>query len=111
MTFLTEIEDINRFKSTDHLASFVGLIPKYHSSGEREITGEITFRGLTTLKQVLVESSWIAARIDPALSLAFNTYVKRMPPNKAIIRIARKLLNRIYYVLKNDRVYIKGIVK
>lgn len=111
MTFLTEIEDINRFKSTDHLASFVGLIPKYHSSGEREITGEITFRGLTTLKQVLVESSWIAARIDPALSLAFNTYVKRMPPNKAIIRIARKLLNRIYYVLKNDRAYVTGIVK
>jgi transposase len=111
MTFLTEIEDINRFKTTDHLASFVGLIPKYHSSGEKEITGEITFRGLSCLKQVLVESSWIAARIDPALSLAFHTYIKRMPPNKAIIRIARKLLNRIYYVLKNDRIYVSGIVK
>jgi transposase len=111
MTFLTEIEDINRFKDTDHLASFVGLIPKYHSSGERESTGEITFRGLGCLKQVLVESSWIAARIDPALSLAFHNYIKRMPPNKAIIRIARKLLNRIYYVLKNDRIYVAGIVK
>jgi hypothetical protein len=34
-----------------------------------------------------------------------------MEPNKAIIRIARKLLNRIYYVLKNKKEYDKNVIK
>ena len=38
----------------------------------------------------------------PVLSLCFHNLTKRMQPNKAIIRIERKLLNRIYYVLKNE---------
>ena len=111
ITFITQIEDIKRFKTTDQLASYVGLIPQNHSSGEKELTGEITFRGLSDLKQVLIESSWIAARIDPALSLSYNRYIKRMHPNKAIVRIARKLLNRIYFVLKNKQNYVPGIAK
>jgi len=40
MTFLTEIEDINRFSSTDHFASFIGLVPSCHSSGEKENNGD-----------------------------------------------------------------------
>ena len=32
-----------------------------------------------------------------------------MQTNKAIIRMARKLLNRIYYVLKNEKSYTCGI--
>jgi hypothetical protein len=33
-----------------------------------------------------------------------------MDKNKAIVRIARKLLNRIAYVLKNEVPYKNGIV-
>ena len=70
----------------------------------------MTFRGQKILKSMLVESAWVAVRIDTALSLSYNTYIKRMQPNKAIIRIARKLLNRMYYTLKNKRPYQTGIV-
>jgi transposase len=107
---MTHIETIDRFKNTDYLASYVGLIPNSHSSGESENKGEMTFRGQNHLKAILVESSWVAVRVDPALSLSYNTYIHRMQPNKAIIRIARKLLNRIYYVLKNQREYVCGVV-
>jgi transposase len=111
MTFLTEIETIERFENTDHFAGYVGLIPNRHDSGDVKKDGEMTARGQSKLKKSLVESAWIAVRIDPALSLAFNKYVKRMEPNKAIIRIARKLLNRIYVVLKNKTEYVTGVVK
>lgn len=111
ITILTEVGDILRFKNTDHLAGFVGLIPMSHSSGEKESKGEISFRGQKVLKSILVESSWIASRKDPALSLSYNTYARRMEANKAIIRIARKLLNRIYSVLKNQRKYEFCVVK
>lgn len=110
ITLLTEIVDISRFKNTDDLASFVGLIPGRHSSGEKERNTEMTFRGHSFIKRSLIESSWIAAGRDPALNIAYHKYVKRMDANKAIIRIARKMLNRIYYTLKQQREYVKGVV-
>ena len=39
---------------------------------------------------MIVESSWIAIRNDPALMLAYQKLIIRMKPNKAIIRIAKK---------------------
>lgn len=109
ITLLTQLEDIRRFKNTDTLASYVGLVPNSYSSGERENTGEITFRGQKILKRILVECSWMTIRCDTALSTCYNAYCRRMQANKAIIRIARKLLNRIFYVLKNEKAYARGI--
>lgn len=111
ITFLVEIENIERFENTDHFAGFVGLVPNRHSSGPKTNDGEMTFRGQKTLKSLLVESSWIAARTDPALMMSYLGYVKRMEPNKAVVRIARKVLNRMYFVLKNKLEYVPGIVK
>jgi transposase len=111
MTLLTEMETVERFKDTDHFASFVGLIPNRHNSGNVKSVGEMTFRGQSTLKKTIIESAWIAARKDPALYMAYNKYVQRMNPNNAIIRIARKLLNRIFFVLKNKQAYVIGVVK
>lgn len=111
MTFLTEIGDINRFLCTDKLAGYVGIIPSCHSSGEKDNKGKMTFRGQDSLLKNLIESAWTAARIDPALNLNFSKYCRTMEPNKAIIRITRKLLNRIYYVLKNKQEYVCCVVK
>ena len=105
MTILVEIEDIHRFSNSEKLASFVGLIPTSFSSGEKEVIGNITSRGNGILKRTIIESAWVTARLDPALMHCYNDYRTRMEPNKAIIKIARKLLNRIRYVLINKRQY------
>jgi transposase len=110
MTILTEMETIERFKDTDHLAGYVGLVPTRSNSGETSKEGEMTFRGQGKLKKCLIESAWVAARTDPALSLVYSKLIFRMEANKAIVRIARKLLNRIYRVLKNKEEYVKGVV-
>lgn len=111
MHLLTEMETVERFEDTDHFAAYLGLVPDRHNSGEVKNDGEMTFRGQAILKKCIIESSWIAARKDPALSLAYSKYVVRMKPNKAIVRIARKLLNRIYFVLKNKKEYVVCTVK
>jgi len=111
MTFLTEIEDINRFSSTDHFASYIGLVPSCHSSGEKENNGDITSRAKKILRDLIIECAWSASRKDPALHMIFCKLCKKMEPNKALIRIARKLLNRIYYVLKTKTEYVYGVVK
>lgn len=111
MTLLTELETINRFESMDTLCGFIGLVPSTNSSGDNDIVGDITRRGHIVLRSAIIESAWVAARLDPALSKSYNDYCKRMAPNKAIIRIAKKLLSRIRYVLKNKKPYVCSIVK
>jgi transposase len=108
MTLLTEIEDINRFPSEQRFASYVGLIPMTNSSGEKQKTGDITYRAHRELRSLLIENSWIAVRRDPALLMAFQILLQRMEANKAIIRIAKKLANRIYAILKYDKIYEMG---
>jgi transposase len=66
MFILTEVEDINRFPNAERFASFIGLIPMTHSSGEKEKVGEITFRSHDYLRSTFVESAWVAIRHDPA---------------------------------------------
>lgn len=111
MLIVVELEDVCRFKSLDQLCSYVGLIPSTNSSGDKEIVGEITSRGHNRLRTAIVETTWVAVKNDPALLMAYSKLCKRMEPNKAIIRIAKKLLNRIRYVLKNQNEYVKAVVK
>lgn len=104
-TLYTEIIDINRFENLDKLASFVGLVPTSHSSGEHEQHGGITHRHNPYLRYLIIEASWIAVRTDPSMLKAFTDLTKRMKKNAAIVRIARKLLNRIRFVWKNETQY------
>jgi len=105
MTILTELELIDRFSTLDKLCSYIGLVPSTRSSGEKERSGDITPRGHDTLRTALIESSWIAIRNDPSLMKSFVVYRSRMEQNKAIIRIAKKLLSRIRFVLHNNEPY------
>lgn len=105
MKLLTELETIDRFSSLDKLACYIGLVPSTYSSGARELTRGVTPRGHHVLRSTLIESAWVAIKKDPAL---MNKYIKlkaRMHPNKAIINIAKRLLSRIIYVLRNKKEY------
>ena len=111
MIVLLELGEINRFPSLDHMCTYVGLVPDVRGSGEKEYVGGMTTRGHSYLRWLLVEASWVAVRKDPAMMEAFNEYCKRMKKSKAIIRIARKLLNRIRYVLKNEAEYVPCVIE
>lgn len=111
MTILTELETIDRFNNLDKLCSYIGFVPSTNSSGEESKTGEITPRGHSILRSALIESSWRAIHNDPALLKSYHDYCQRMDGNKAIVRIAKKLLSRIKYVLKNKQPYVRSLVR
>jgi len=110
MSLYTEIVDINRFSRFEHLCSFVGLVPSIYSSGETEYSRGISFRHNKFLRPILVEAAWTAVKKDPALTLRFNELIKQMPKQKAIIRIAKKLLRRIRHVWINQDSYVEALV-
>jgi transposase len=107
----TEIIDINRFGCFDELNNYVGLSPATWSTGAKEKTLGLNQRHNTHLREDLIESAWIAVRQDTALSMAYVKLIKRMKPQEAIIRIAKKLLSRIRYVWQNETDYVFAIVE
>lgn len=111
IAYYTELMNVFRFRNLDHLSSYVGLIPSVSSSGDRDSNRGLTYRRNTYLRHLIVEAAWIAIRKDPALLQSYNQLIKRMTKQDAIIRIARKLLNRIRYVWKNQRPYVYAVVK
>lgn len=107
-TFFAEIMDINRFSNQDKLTSYVGLIPSIKSSGERIRVRGLNKRQNKLLKKRLIESAWVAIKHDPALTSCYLEYLKRMSSQEAIIRIARKLLNRMRSIWIKQEAYQKG---
>jgi transposase len=110
MTLLTELVDIRRFPNMDRLVSYAGFSPDEHSSGGNEYQTGLTRRCNPVLRHGLIECAWVAIRKDPAMMMAFQTLSKRMPKNKAIIRIARKLLCRIAHMIKHHQPYQLGMM-
>ena len=105
MCILTEIYDVKRFRNENQFASYLGLIPTCHNSGERTSSGEKTFRGNKHLGPMIIEAAWIAVYRDYGLGLAYTRYKQSMKPQEAIVKIARKMSNIIFSVLKNGRKY------
>ena len=100
MALLTEIGDFSRFRNEREFASYLGLVPTSHSSGGKVAHGEKTFRGNRKLGPQIVEASWISIYRDRGLGCAYINYKNRMEPQEAIVRVARKLSNIIFSVLR-----------
>lgn len=105
MTLVCELIDIHRFRDLDQLAGYVGLVPDTRSSGESNRTTGITSRANNHLRVMLIEASWAAIRLDPALTEKFEKDALRMKRCAAIVRIARKLLSRIHHVWRENEPY------
>ena len=112
ISFYAEIGDMRRFTSFDQLASFVGVIPAQHASGEDpDKSPGITWRRNKYLRPLLIEAAWVAVQKDPAMTRAFYELTKRMKPQRAIVRIAKKLLRRIRHVWLNQSTYVTAVVE
>jgi transposase len=107
----TELVDIHRFHKLDHLCSFIGLVPSTASSGATVRVNGITPRHNKFLRYLIIEAAWIAVRKDPAMTAAYNELTKRMTKQRAIVRIAKKLTNRIRYVWLHQKEYVPSIVE
>lgn len=110
ITFYAELVDMDRFSKGDRLAGFVGLVPSVSGSGSTEHVRGLTRRRNRYLRYLIIEAAWAAIRKDEAMLYSFNQLTKRMKKQDAIIRIAKKLLNRLRYVWREEVPYCTGVV-
>ena len=108
MEILVELQEMERFKRAEELASYIGLTPSEFSTGQYVRQGRITRCGNKRVRSCLVESSWILITKDPVMRLRYNRLKAMKGGKRAIIAIARKLIIRIRRILLDKEPYVVG---
>ena len=93
---------VERFPDARHVTSYVGLIPQEESSGSRQRFGHLTKQGNRLLRFLLVEAAQSASRLDPALKRVYRRLAFRKGHALAKVAVARKLLIRLYIMLRDQ---------
>jgi len=102
---LSVIGDINDFENEKKLAAYFGIVPRVSNSNQSEWQGRITKRGSKLGRTTLVQCTLIAIRYSPRLRAFYDRLKAKKGSGKAIIATAKKLLNVIYYTLKENIVF------
>lgn len=88
---------LDRFRSGRHFASFLGIVPKEHSSGPRRHLGSITKRGDPYLRTLLIHGGRAAlsaasrAKSPDRLQLWALRIKQRRGSNRAAVALANKI--------------------
>jgi len=126
MVLATEIVDWRRFERPAQLASYLGLVSREDSSGDRERRGSITKAGNSHCRHVLVQAAW-SYRHRPAISVdvkrrqtgqppgviahawkaqqrlhqRYNHLAYRKQPQIAVVAVARELVGFLWAVMQD----------
>ena len=103
----SEIDDISRFISKEKLASYAGLTPSIHQSGNKSYTGKITKQGNKFIRWALTEAAQVAIRHSLYFRYYYNKTRAKQDANKATIAVARRMAEIAYVLLKEKRQYIE----
>ena len=98
-----------RFPSKERLASYAGLVPRQNQSGSSDMRGHITKHGPSMLRFVLVNAAHLVIRFSARMKKKYLSIVRRLGRNRAIVAIARILLETIYVMLSRGIEFDDGI--
>jgi transposase len=105
-TFAATIDDATRFRAAKQVRSYLGLVPREYSSGERQHRGRISKAGGSRARTLLVEAAWALLRWRTAKNEARYDWAMRIAARRgrarACVALARKLAG-ILYAMWRDR--------
>ena len=97
--------EVSRFPRAKYVASYLGLIPREYSSGEHRRLGSISKQGNSFMRFLLVQAAMSAAKGDAELGRAYKRLTQRKHHGVAKVAIARKLVLRLYWMLRRNTQY------
>jgi transposase len=109
LTFAAEI-DPAEFKSGRHLAAWIGLTPKEHSTGGKQRMGGISRAGNERLRRLLVTGATAVIRfaVRPGNKQATEWLVKllaRKPRKLVAVALANKIARTVWAMMTSGEVY------
>src|SRR4051812_3151298 len=72
------LDDVHRFAGAQQVASYLGLVPREASSGERQRKGPITKAGSTETRAMLVQATWALWRTRGPAGRALREWMQRL---------------------------------
>ena len=105
LAFVVTIGDASRFRRGKQVASYLGLIPREHSSGGRQRLGAISKQGNRFLRFLLGEAVHNVIRLDEGFRKQYRQRCHRMAKGVAQVAAARQLAVRLYWMLRTQTAY------
>lgn len=105
LTAVAVFSDVDRFLSAKHAASYAGLIPSTHQSGERDAHGRITRRGSTELRAMLCEAAHHARLATHPLNPYFRSLCARRGHKMAVVAVAHRLCRILWAMLRHQTTF------
>jgi transposase len=94
-----------RFGCGKQIASYVGLVPREESSGDRRRLGHISKQGNALLRFLLVEAAQVTVRSQPHWRSKFFHLAMRRGRKIAKVAMARKLAVHLYWMWRQGLDY------
>jgi transposase len=101
--------DMTQFATAGNLTSWAGLCPGNNESAGKRRNSRTT-KGSQWLRTTLVQVAWAASHAKKTIFCAtYRKWAKRLGKKKALIAVARKILELAYHLLKNRTDYLEKL--
>ena len=80
IAFVATIDRVERFERARQVESYLGLVPREFSSGERQQRGSVTQAGNGRMRWLLVEAAWSILRSRRPSTEALRQWTERVAP-------------------------------
>jgi transposase len=101
--------DMSRFATAGHLTSWAGLCPGHNESAGKRRSGRTT-KGSQWLRTALVQVAWAASHTKKTIfGATYHKWAKRLGKKKALIAVARKILELVHFLLKKRTDYLEKL--
>ena len=102
LAFVLTIGEVSRFKHSKQISSYLGLIPREHSSGGKQRMGAISKQGNRFMRSLLVEAAQTVTRLDDGFRKQYQARCHHKAKGVAKVAAARKLAVRLYWMLRQN---------
>jgi transposase len=106
LAFQATVDDVGRFATPGAVTSYLGLVPREDSSGERQRKGAITKAGPSRMRVLLIQSAWHLWR-SPAGSATLHAWARRLGERRgrriAVVALARRLARILWAMWRDGR--------
>lgn len=97
--------NMRQFPTADDLTAWAGLAPGNHESGGKRYSGR-TPQGNKPLRTIMTQAAWAAVRTkDTFLKARYHRLAARRGKKRAIVAIARSMLESAWYMLSRCEPY------
>lgn len=105
LAYVLTMGEVTRFQRGKQVASYLGLVPREHSSGGKQRLGAISKQGNRFMRMLLVEAAQSVVRHDPQFRREYLHRCHHKAKAVAKVAAARKLAVRLFWMLRSQKPY------